>query len=116
MQQLIDFEAVVTHISQVVIVLDSELTIVWSNPQAAEAAGGKDPRGQKCYQIYQDRDSPCPGCHTLQTFATGEMIPNISTVTSADGRCRYYDGFTVVVGRDAQGRITLVAEVAGEVS
>ena len=115
MHSPINFEPVVANISQVVIVLDRDLQIVWANAKAVDAAGGRDPGGQKCYKIYQDRESPCPGCHTLKTFDTGEMIPNQSTVTYEDGSCRYFDGFTVVVGRDDQGDVSLVAEVAGEV-
>ncbi len=115
MHSPINFEPVLANISQVVIVLDPELNIVWANKKATEAAGEKDPVGQKCHEIYQGRESPCPGCHTLKTFETGEMIPNQSTVTYEDGSCRYFDGFTVVVGRDDQKEVSLVAEVAGEV-
>lgn len=114
MVQDIDFEAIVANIAQVVIVLDPDLTIVWANRNAAEAAG-QDPEGKKCYRLYQGRDSPCRGCHTLETFRTGEMIPNKSTVTYEDGSRRRFDGFTIPVKRDDQGRVSLVAEVAGEV-
>ena len=115
MHRDIDFEAITDTISQVVIVLDPELTIVWANKSAAEAAG-TDPVGHKCYRIYQGRNSPCEGCHTLKTFGTGEMVPNTSTVTYADGTRRRFDGFTLPVARDEQGRVSLVAETAGEVS
>ncbi|MEF8889645.1 MAG: hypothetical protein V5A14_06350 [Desulfohalobiaceae bacterium] len=114
MQQNIDFEAIVANIAQVVIVLDQNLTIVWANRKAAEAAGG-DPAGQKCFWLYQGRDSPCEGCHTLRTFRTGEMVPNQSTVTYEDETRRRFDGFTIPAGRDEQGKVSLVAEIAGEV-
>ena len=115
MQTKIDFEPVVANVSQVVIVLDRDLHIVWANAKAVDVAGGKDPVGQKCHKIYQGRESPCPGCHTLETFETGEKIPNQSAVAYEDGSCRYFDGFTVVVGRDDHGEVSMVAEVAGEV-
>ncbi|ACV69138.1 PAS domain-containing protein [Desulfohalobium retbaense] len=114
MDTAIDFETIVQKVAQVAIVLDAELTIVWANAKAAEVAGC-DPVGQKCYAVYQDRQTPCEGCHTLETFATGKSIPNTSTVTEADGSQRFFDGFTTVVGRDADGTIRYVAEVAGEV-
>jgi PAS domain-containing protein len=114
MHQDIDFETIVAHIAQVVIVLDPNLTIVWANRNAAEAAG-RDPTGLKCYRIYQGRETPCDRCHTLKTFRSGEMIPNQSTVTFEDGSQRRFDGFTIVVGRDEQGEVSLVAEIAGEV-
>ena len=115
MQTRIDFEPVAENISQVVIVLDRDLHILWANAKATDAAGGKDPVGQKCYRVYQGRESPCPGCHTLATFESGQMIPNQSTVTYDNGSRRHFDGFTVVVGCDSQGKANLVAEVAGEV-
>ena len=114
MRGKIDFEGIVKEISQVVIVLDSELNIVWANKKALEAAG-TDPVGHKCHKLYMGNDKPCNGCHTLETFKTGETIPNKSTVKYQDGSERYFDGFTIVVHRDEQGKITLVGEIAGEV-
>jgi len=110
----IDFEQIVKEISQVVIVLDPELNIVWANKKAAEVAG-TDPVGHKCHKLYMDNDFPCDGCHTLKTFKTDQTIPNKSTVKYEDGSERYFDGFTTVVGRNKQGKITLVGEIAGEV-
>lgn len=109
----IDFEAIVQGIAQVVIVVDEDLRIVWANRQAEQVAGG-DPVGRHCYAVYQGRQTPCQGCHTLKTFASGQSIPNTSTVTDETGGKRFFDGFTLVVQRDGQGRPLLVAEVAGE--
>lgn len=114
MDKKIDFEAIVGELSQVVIILDRDLNIVWANKKAAEVAG-TDPAGHKCHKLYMDNDSPCDGCHTLETFKTGKTIPNKSTVKYEDGSERYFDGFTIVVSRDVQGEISLVAEIAGEV-
>jgi PAS domain-containing protein len=114
MQEKIDFESIVREISQVVIVLDPELNIVWANKKAAEAAG-TEPVGHKCHKLFMGNNKPCNGCHTLETFKTGETIPNKSTVKYEDGSEKYFDGFTIVVGRDEQGKITLVGEIAGEV-
>ena len=113
MADVIDFEIIAENIPQVVIVLDRQLQIVWANKKAAEVAG-QDPVGGTCYRLYQGRETPCQGCHTLQTFETGATIPNQSTVRYEDGSCRHFDGFTAVVGREADGTISLVAEVAGE--
>ncbi|MGM0646290.1 MAG: PAS domain-containing protein [Thermodesulfobacteriota bacterium] len=114
MKARIDFEPIVQQIAQVVIIVDHDLRIVWANAQAVEVAGG-DPVGRHCYAVYQGRQTPCEGCHTLQTFETGQSVPNTSTVTDEYGQSRFFDGFTTVVGWDDQGRPALVAEVAGEV-
>ncbi|WP_462324018.1 PAS domain-containing protein [Desulfoplanes sp.] len=114
MREKIDFERIVWNISQVVIVLDRDLNIVWANKKAADVAG-TDPVGHKCHRLYMDNDSPCEGCHTLETFETGRSIPNTSTVAYGDGSERYFDGFTTVVCQDAQGNTALVGEIAGEV-
>ena len=114
MDKKIEFEAIVREISQVVIILDRELNIVWANKKAAEVAG-VNPVGHKCYKLYMDNDGPCEGCHTLETFNTGKTIPNKSTVRYEDGSKRHFDGFTTVVGWNEGGGITLVAEIAGEV-
>lgn len=37
--------------------------------------------GEVYDKIYQGRESPCPGCHTLETFENGEKILNQSKVT-----------------------------------
>ncbi|MFP4657980.1 MAG: hypothetical protein ACLFMP_04755 [Desulfonatronovibrionaceae bacterium] len=114
MPEKIDFEKIVQEIFQVIIVLDRELNIVWANKKAAEVAG-IEPKGHKCHKLYMNKNKPCEGCHTLQTFKTGKTIPNKSTVRYEDGSERHFDGFTAVVGWDSQGEIVLVAEVAGEV-
>lgn len=114
MSEPMDFEKIVQEISQVVIILDRDLNIVWANKKAAEVAG-TDPMGHKCHKLYMDNESPCTGCHTLETFRTGRTIPNQSTVRYEDGSERHFDGFTTVVGRDGKNEVTLVAEIAGEV-
>ena len=56
------------------------------------------------------------GKTTLMKTVIGLLTPDEGTVTYEDGSRRWFDGFTLPVARDDQGRISLVAETAGEVS
>ncbi len=41
--------------------------------------------GQRCYRIYKDRETPCPDCPVLKTFADGENHRREETVVTNAG-------------------------------
>jgi PAS domain S-box-containing protein len=75
------FEAIQDGIS----VLDTDLNVIKTNRWMVEMYKHKTPLvGQKCYQVYQDRRSPCPWCPTLQTIKDGKQHNETVPYPSAD--------------------------------
>nr|HDM59032.1 PAS domain-containing protein [Bacillota bacterium] len=55
-------------------VLDSNLNIMKVNRWMEKMYSTKAPLvGKKCYEVYQQRDSPCPFCPSLPAIKTGEL-------------------------------------------
>jgi len=63
------FDAIKDGIS----VLDSDLNIIKTNQWMKDMYSDNIPLlGKKCYQVYQQRDSPCPWCPSLPAIESGE--------------------------------------------
>ena len=63
------FDAITDGIS----ILDKELNIVKVNQFMKDFYSDEMPLvGKKCYQIYQQRSSPCPWCPSLSAIETGK--------------------------------------------
>src|SRR5690606_20284990 len=50
-----------------------DMTILWVNQKVRDTLPYQEPVGQKCYRLYEGRDSPCEVCPAQQSFATGEV-------------------------------------------
>jgi len=68
------FDAITDGIS----VLDSNLNIVKTNQWMKDRYSDNTPLiGKKCYQAYQQRDSPCPRCPSILAIESGETQDEI---------------------------------------
>jgi len=55
-------------------IMDSQFNIVRVNRSMGKMYSSKAPLvGSKCYEVYQQRDSPCPFCPARSTLETGEL-------------------------------------------
>ncbi|MGD9073276.1 MAG: PAS domain S-box protein [Desulfobacterales bacterium] len=55
------------------VLLDSELKVVWINETLRELFPEDVPIGDKCYAIAENRASPCEDCGALKAFADGRV-------------------------------------------
>ncbi len=75
------FDAIQDGIS----VLDTNLNVIRTNHWMEQAYASQMPlTAQKCYQVYQQRQSACPWCPVLPTIETGEVHTEIVPYPSAD--------------------------------
>jgi PAS domain S-box-containing protein len=81
--------------------------IIWANRAAGESVGRKpeDLVGKKCYEIWQQRDTPCEGCLVEKAIEKGEVVSG--EMSSPDGRVWFIKGNPV---RDEEGNIIGVIE------
>ncbi len=62
---------------------DRDLRIVETNRLFKQDFG--DALGKLCYQVYKNRQAPCPGCPVLKTFEDGQDHTGEETVITRDG-------------------------------
>ncbi|MHA1770409.1 MAG: PAS domain-containing protein [Candidatus Thorarchaeota archaeon] len=98
---------------QVIYFTGPDLKIAWANRAAAEDVGLSEEEviGERCYELWTNRDEPCVGCPVLEVYRTkqrykGEMIGSRNRI------------FQVIVSPilDEKENITGVVEVARDVT
>ncbi len=87
---------------------NTEHEIIWANRAAGDSVG-KEPEdlvGKKCYEIWQQRDTPCEGCPVEEAIEKGELTS--AEMSSPDGRVWFIKGNPV---RDEKGNIIGAIEI-----
>lgn len=72
--------------AELIVYYDHDMRVRWLNKVAAESTG-KTPeqaRGRLCWEIFHDRQEPCPDCPIVKTRDTGE--PQMAETVGPDGR------------------------------
>ncbi len=79
--------AILSSISDYMVMVDRDLNIIWSNEKAREAFNiGCD--GGKCYEALCGRDRPCgtEPCYALQTFQDGDIHQDEAILINRSGQ------------------------------
>jgi two-component system NtrC family sensor kinase len=109
----LEFNALLDAIPDQIILLSPELAIQWANRSAAGTAG-VSPAGigeYHCYQLRDDRYSPCEDCPVLTAFHTGEI--GYRQYPARNGSVWEVKAFPI---RDAKGEVKNVIEVSTDVT
>jgi PAS domain S-box-containing protein len=75
---------ILNSVQDIIIVVDKELNIIWSNPVAVEFFGS-DPAGRKCYDIFKFRYNPCASCCVKKCFQDGQSDEHEIEIIGKDG-------------------------------
>jgi diguanylate cyclase (GGDEF)-like protein/PAS domain S-box-containing protein len=104
---------ILEHLVELVVYLDRDMNIIWANPAAGDSVGMSPAKlvGQKCYQVWHRRNSPCENCPVVLGMETGRV--QSGEITSPDGRCWRITASPV---RDETGAIAGVVETALEIT
>ncbi len=106
-------KAILDGITTNVAFVNENLEIQWSNQASADSAN-KSPEemiGRKCYEIWDDRGTPCDRCPTVKAFRSKKAEQTISY--SIDGRIWQEKGEPVF---DERGKIIGVLEIAHDIT
>ena len=100
-------------VSELVTYQDSELKIMWANRAAGESVGlsADELVDRHCYEIWPQRDDPCPGCPVAKALETGQ--PQQRDMTTPDGRVWSVRGYPV---EDEKGDIMGAVEVTQDIT
>ncbi len=92
---------------------DTDLRVQWVNRAAADSVGltREDLVGRHCYQIWAQRDDPCPNCPVLRARETGE--PQETEQTTPDGRVWFVRGYPIV---GEGGEVEALVEFAQDIT
>jgi len=106
------FDAIRAGIS----VLDADLNVVRTNRWMEETYAEQGPlAGQKCYRVYQQRETPCSWCPTMRTFETGEPQEEIVPYPSAADPSGWIELSTFPI-KDEQGQVQRVIEFVKDIT
>ncbi|MCF2137712.1 MAG: PAS domain-containing protein [Candidatus Thorarchaeota archaeon] len=98
---------------QVIYFTGPDLKIAWANRAAAEDVGLSEEEviGERCYELWTNRDEPCVGCPVLEVYRTKQRYKG--EMTGSRNRI-----FQVIVSPilDEKENITGVVEVARDVT
>jgi PAS domain S-box-containing protein len=75
---------ILNSFTDLIIVVDRDLNIIWSNHVAVEFFA-TDPVGKKCYDVFHLRDTPCTTCHIEKCFEDGRSVENEVEYIGANG-------------------------------
>jgi PAS domain S-box-containing protein len=96
-----------------VIYEDKEMKIQWANRSACESAGltRNELIGRYCYDVWPNRNDPCPDCPVVKTMKTGR--PQEIEKATPDGRIWFIKGYPQ---KDEDGNITGAIEITLEIT
>lgn len=105
--------AIFATISEHVLELAPDLTVVWANRAAIEALGKKETEitGKKCYELWFGRKEPCLACPVVAARRSAHR--ETSESTTPDGRWWHISAYPL---RNEQGQITGTIEVSLDIT
>jgi PAS domain S-box-containing protein len=97
-------------------ILDCEFNIIRVSPWLESMYTSRMPLvGKKCYEVYQQREAPCPGCPSLRTLATGEANSAILPYPSGDHTIQWID-LSVFPLKNSSGRVVGIIEYMKDIT
>jgi PAS domain S-box-containing protein len=107
------FDALLDAIPDTLVLISSDLRVLWSNRAAAVKLGvaSGEIEGRHCYKTWHDREMPCPVCPVQESYVSGR--PETREVVDHNGRV--WDLRTAPVLAPG-GEVAGVIEVARDIS
>lgn len=92
---------------------DTNMSILWANRSIADAVGMNPDHliGHHCYEVGNNRMSPCKGCPITKTLETGH--PQVGEIVTTRGRIWLLRGYPV---HDALGNIEGVVQASLDIT
>jgi len=97
-------------------VLDCDLNVILVNPWMEKMFAPQMPLvGKKCYSVYHKRESPCPGCPSLQALTTGEAHSEVVPYPSEENPTRWLD-ISAFPLKNPNGRVVGIIECVKDIT
>jgi len=92
---------------------DTEYNIIYQNEQSRIASGG-DHLGEKCYRVYEGRETVCGGCPVEKAFKDGETH-TAERMTTIEGKVAFWENTANPI-RNAEGKIASCLELTRDIT
>ena len=104
---------ILESISELITFYDVNNIILWANQAAGESLNIQpdDMVGQKCYELWHDRNEVCDDCPIEDSIKSGS--PHSGEIITPDGRVWAMKGFPV---KDEEGKVIGAVEVTSEIT
>jgi PAS domain S-box-containing protein len=106
---------ILNSIPDMIIVLDRDMNIIWSNPIAIEWLGS-DPVGKKCFEAFNAGNQRCEACNVQKCFKEGLNDEHELELTRPDGSRMNLWCTASVAARSEDGRPKSVIVVYREIT
>jgi PAS domain S-box-containing protein len=93
---------------------DRDFNIIYQNEPSQKTSSGSRV-GEKCYKVYEDRDTICDGCPAEKAFKDGKSHTAERQRTDPSGKIRYWENTASPI-RDAKGNIASCLEIGVEIT
>lgn len=108
-----EFHTLLDAIPDVLLLLSPDLKVLWANRGAASEfhRDVEELIGRKCYSLWHGRTEPCPDCHAVLSFSSGEALNSRRT----DARGRILDSRVFPI-RDEAGMVRNAILVVSDIT
>jgi len=93
---------------------DRDFNIIYQN-ESSELASGGGHIGEKCYRVYEGRDTVCEGCPVAKAFKDGKSHTSERQRLEPSGEITFWENTANPI-RDAEGNIVSCLEVARDIT
>jgi two-component system NtrC family sensor kinase len=93
---------------------DRDFNIIYQNEASRQASGG-DHVGEKCYRVYEGRDTVCDNCPVVKAFKDGKSHTAERRRIEPTGEVTYWENTANPI-RDAKGKIGSCLEIARDIT
>jgi PAS domain S-box-containing protein len=106
-------QSVIGAMEDGVTIQDRDFNILFQNEPLAKNYGGHI--GEKCYRVYEGRDTICDGCPAKKAFKDGKSHTSDRKVTLPSGEIAFGENTASPI-RDAEGNIVSCVEIVRDVT
>jgi PAS domain S-box-containing protein len=107
-------QSLISSIEYTLTIQDKDFNIIYQNESSKLASGG-DHVGEKCYRIYEGRETVCDGCPVAKAFKDGKSHTSERRRTEPSGEITFWENTASPI-RDAKGNITSCLELARDIT
>jgi len=99
--------------SEMLTYCDKDLNIIWANraSRANRNIGNRNIEGFKCYEVFENRDTPCPQCPVVKSIETKQ--PQESEIKTKEEKIIKLRAYPVI---NAKNEIEGVVELASDIT
>lgn len=104
---------ILESVEEIITYQDRDLKLIWGNRAAIESVNLTFDKllGRKCYQVWAQREDPCPGCPVTRAMESGR--PQESEMSTPDGRFWWIRGYPVF---DEAGEVIGAVEITKNIT